>query len=383
MSEPVNIADFRNAARAHLPKIFFDYIDGGAFSETTMKRNQDDFRRYELVQRTLCVNGLPSLKTTYLGEEHNLPFMLGPVGFLGLYRGEGEQQTARAAKAHGIPMCLSTFSIASIGRLSSEVGGKLHFQLYMDEDKSFVEQLLQSAVDAGIEVLYLTVDTSVTAVREKDVRNGFRSVTHLTPALVFSMMQRPSWCLDVLRSGFPSVEAIDAYPEFGKGALEQASNLSRRLDPSLTWEDVKWLRQQWQGRLVIKGILSPEDAKKAQDRGADAIVISNHGGRQLDYTSSTISMLKMVREAVGKDFEVMIDGGFRRGSEIVIAIALGATGVLLGRAHAFALAAQGQKGVEKAIQILSDEISVTLKLMGLSSVAELKALGEDYVTFRA
>lgn len=379
MNTIVNIDDFRDQAKRRLPKIFFDYIDGGAFSETTMRRNRDDFKKWTLVQRVLNIKDMPDLKTNYLGADHELPLMLGPVGFLGLYRGNGEVQAAQAANAKGIPLCLSTFSLGSIGKLRREVGGNLHFQLYMDRDKSFVEDLLQSAIDADVDTLYLTVDTSVTSVREKDVRNGFRAVTRLNTSLLFSMMQRPSWCLDMLRTGSPSVEALANYPEFGKGALEQASNLSGRLDVSLTWEDFKWLRQKWKRKLVLKGVLSAEDAVKAKELGADAIVISNHGGRQLDYAGSTISVLPEIRDAVGKDFCVLIDGGFRRGSEIVIALALGASGVLLGRAYAFALAENGRAGVEKAIDILSQEISITLKLMGVASVTELQKLGSKCV----
>lgn len=380
MKQVVNIEDLRALAQRRLPKIFFDYIDGGAFSETTAGRNRADFSNWCLTQRVLKQKEMPDLSCDYLGSQHQLPFMLGPVGFLGLYRGRGEVLAAQAAKAKGIPMCLSTFSIGSIGTLRKEVGGDLQFQLYMDRDKSFVEDLLQSAVDADIDVLYLTVDTSVTSVREKDVRNGFRAVTKITPALAFSMMQRPAWCLDILRAGSPNVEAVADYPEFGTGALEQASNLSGRLDASLTWDDVKWLRSKWKKRLVLKGILSVEDAKIARDCGADAVVISNHGGRQLDFASSTISVLPSVREAVGPDFCVLIDGGFRRGSEIAIALALGASGVLLGRAYAFGLAAGGRAGVEKAIDILSVELSITLKLMGLSGVRELQSNGADCVS---
>lgn len=380
MKQVVNIEDLRALAQRRLPKIFFDYIDGGAFSETTAGRNRTDFSNWCLTQRVLKQKEMPDLSCDYLGSQHELPFMLGPVGFLGLYRGKGEVLAAQAAKAKGIPICLSTFSIGSIGTLHKEVGGDLQFQLYMDRDKSFVEDLLQSAVDADIDVLYLTVDTSVTSVREKDVRNGFRAVTKITPALAFSMMQRPAWCLDILRAGSPNVEAVADYPEFGKGALEQASNLSGRLDASLTWDDVKWLRSKWKKRLVVKGILSAEDAKIARDCGADAVVISNHGGRQLDFASSTISVLPSVREAVGPDFCVLIDGGFRRGSEIAIALALGASGVLLGRAYAFGLAAGGRVGVEKAIDILSVELSITLKLMGLSGVRELQSNGADCVS---
>jgi isopentenyl diphosphate isomerase/L-lactate dehydrogenase-like FMN-dependent dehydrogenase len=379
MSTIVNIDDLRLLAKRRLPKIFFDYIDGGAFSETTMKRNRADFERWELVQTVLRTTENPSLDCSYLGHTQKLPFMLGPVGFLGLYRGNGEIQTAKAAKNKGIPLCLSTFSISSIETLRQKVGGQLHFQLYMDRDKSFVEKLLQAAVDADTNVLYLTVDTSVTSVREKDVRNGFRAVTRLNAPLLFSMMQRPAWCLDMLRTGSPNVEAVRDFPEFGTGALEQASNLSGRLDSSLTWDDVKWLRDKWKKKLVIKGILCAEDAKIAQDCGADAVVISNHGGRQLDFAGSTISQLPAIRKAVGPAFCVMIDGGFRRGSEIVIALGLGASSVLLGRAYALGLSAGGQSGVEKAIDILADEIKISLKLMGLNSIKELQKNGAECV----
>lgn len=379
----VNIDDLRTRAKARLPKIFFDYIDGGAFSETTMKRNRSDFERWELVQHVLRTSENPSLECTYLSENQKLPFMLGPVGFLGLYRGNGEILTANAAKNRGIPLCLSTFSISSIGTLRKKVGGQLHFQLYMDRDKVFVEKLLEAAIEAEIDVLYLTVDTSITSVREKDVRNGFRAVTRLNAPLLFSMVQRPAWCLDMLRTGNPNVEAVRDFPEFGSGALEQASNLSGRLDPSLTWDDVKWLRKKWKKKLVIKGILCAQDAKIAQDCGADAIVISNHGGRQLDFAGSTISQLPTIRNAVGPDFCVMIDGGFRRGSEIVIALGLGASCVLLGRAYALGLSAGGQAGVEKAIDILANEIAISLKLMGLNSIAELQKKGAECVRLTA
>jgi isopentenyl diphosphate isomerase/L-lactate dehydrogenase-like FMN-dependent dehydrogenase len=382
MSKFVNIEDLRRGAQKRLPKIFFDYIDGGAFSETTMQRNRSDFTQWELQQRVLRTTEPPQLSCHFLGQDHSLPFMLGPVGFLGLYRGKGEIKAAQAAKNHNIPLCLSTFSISSIGTLQDKVGGKLQFQLYMDRDKSFVEYLLQAAEDANVDVLHLTVDTSVTSVREKDSRNGFRAVTKLNASLLFSMMQKPAWCWDMFKTGAPHVEAVSNYPEFGSGALEHAGALSKRLDPSLTWDDVKWLRTKWKKKLVVKGLLSAEDAKIAQSCGADAIVISNHGGRQLDFASSTIAKLPSIRKAVGPAYCVMIDGGFRRGSEIVMALGLGASGVMLGRAYAFGLAAKGQEGVEKSISILADEISITLKLMGLESITELQETGAACVLRR-
>ena len=379
MDTIANINDFRKLAKHRLPKIFFDYIDGGSFSETTLLRNRSDFQKWELTQRVLRIEEMPSLETEFFGATHGLPFMLGPVGFLGLYHRNGEVHTAKAAKKKAVPFCLSTFSLKSLDGLCREVGGRIHFQLYMDRNKSFVEHLLQVAFEADIDTLYLTVDTSVTSVREKDVRNGFRALTKLNTKLFLAMIQKPGWCLDMLRSGSLKVEAVSNYPEFGKGILEQASKLSSRLDHSLTWEDFKWLRKKWEKKLVLKGILSSNDALKAKDLGADAIVISNHGGRQLDYATSTIAALPEIRKAVGKEYCVMIDGGFRRGSEIVMALGLGADGVLLGRGYAFALAANGERGVEQAIEILSNEISITLKLMGLRSVKELQSLGRKCV----
>ena len=379
MTAIVNIEDLRKHAKRRLPKIFFDYIDGAAFSDTTALRNHEDFDNWCLIQRVLALKGMPDLSCEFLGTRHTLPIMLGPVGFLGLYRGRGEILCAEAAKEKGIPLCLSTFSIASLATLQREVGGTLQFQLYMDCQRSFVEKLVESAEDAEVETLFYTADTAVTSVRERDVRNGFRAVRRLNPTLIFSMMQRPLWCWDMWQSGIPSVEALANYPEFGKGILEQASNLSGRLDSSIIWEDMKWLRKVWKKRLVIKGILSSDDAIKAIDHGADAIVVSNHGGRQLDFANSTISILPEIRKAVGKDYCVMIDGGFRRGSEVVIALALGASGVLLGRAYAFGLAADGRSGVEKAIEIFAKEISITMKLMGVPSVDELKQFGDRYI----
>ncbi|MDC7784433.1 alpha-hydroxy acid oxidase [Rhodoplanes sp. TEM] len=379
----VNIDDMREAARRRLPKIFFDYIDGGSFSETTLRANRRGFDAWVIEQRVLASGRVPDLATTYLGRRHALPFMLGPVGFLGLYRGRGELLAARAARAAAIPFCLSTFSIASIETLARDgagaAPGDLQFQLYMLDDEGLNQELLAAATAAGVSTLHLTVDCTVTAIRERDVRNAFRSARRPTPAMLASMLSRPAWLIDLLRHGMPAVEALERHPEFGQGALEQAVNLSRRMDRTLSWAEVDWLRTRWPGRLVIKGVLSTDDALRARDAGADAIVISNHGGRQLDGVASTISVLPRIVEAVGETFEVLLDGGIRRGADIVKALALGASGVLLGRAYAFALAAGGEAGVTRAIDILRTELSVTLALMGLDSIDALKAAGGGVV----
>ncbi|MBB3770927.1 isopentenyl diphosphate isomerase/L-lactate dehydrogenase-like FMN-dependent dehydrogenase [Angulomicrobium tetraedrale] len=371
----VNVEDARRAARRRLPRIFFDYVDGGAFAEETLAANRADFARWTLVQRVLNDVSTRDLTTRFLGTDHPLPFMLGPVGFLGLYAGHGEVAAAKAAHAAGIGLCLSTFSIASLGQLRQETSGPLAFQLYVMSDRAIGDELLEQARAAGVETLFVTVDTAITSVRERDVRNGFRSLTRITPALALKFAMRPLWSLDMLRAGRPEVGAIAHRPEFGRGVLEQASHLSRRIDTRLSWKDIDDLRARWGGRLVLKGILAREDALTARAAGVDAIVVSNHGGRQLDGAASTIAALPDIAEALGDSLEILFDGGIRRGADIVKALALGASGVLLGRAYVYGLAAAGEAGVARIIAHLSEEVSLTLGLMGLSSIDELKRRG--------
>lgn len=375
----VNIDDLRLAAERRLPKLFFDYIDGGSFSEETYRRNREDFTRLMLRQNVLADSAEPELSTVYLGQRRALPFMLGPVGFLGLYSRQGEQKSALAAHAAGIPFCLSTFSIASLADVRKATNGPLHFQLYVLDDRSLMDELLAAAEDAAAEALFVTVDTAVTAVRERDVRNGFRSVTRVSPGLLASFFRKPRWLLDMAAGGQPSVRALEHRADLGKGALEQAANLSRRIDKKLSWDDIARLRDRWKRQLIIKGVLSPEDAEKAKSIGADGVVISNHGGRQLDGAMSTIAALPAVRAAVGPDFTLMLDGGIRRGSDIIKAIGMGGDGIMLGRAYTFGLAAKGQAGVAEAIQILEREVSITLTLMGCGSIDALKKNRSHFV----
>lgn len=374
----LNVADARAEAQRRLPKIFFDYIDGGAASEATMRANEADFACYELEQRALSGTTAPRLGTTFLGQKQALPFMLGPVGFLGLYARDGEIQAARAAAKAGIGFCLSSFSLASITRLARQVQAQPMFQLYMLKDRSLALDMMGAARGAGVETLFLTVDCAITGIRERDARNGFRALTRLTPSLALKLLERPGWCWDMLRQGRPQVEALAGRKAFGRNVLAQAAALSARIDPALAWKDLDWVRTQWPGRIVLKGIMHPEDAHWARETGMDGITVSNHGGRQLDGASSTISRLAEIVAAAG-GIEVTIDGGFRRGADILKAIALGASGVMLGRATAFALAADGERGVSTIIAALAREIEVAMALMGCPDIDTLRAEGPRFL----
>ncbi|NPD16624.1 alpha-hydroxy-acid oxidizing protein [Xinfangfangia sp. D13-10-4-6] len=382
-----NSEDFRLAARKRLPKIFADYIEGGAFSETTLRRNSQEFERYALAQRVLHdLAPEPDLSASYLGRRWSRPFFPGPVGFLGLYRRDGDLLVGLAAKAAGVPFGLSTFSIKGIASLAPRLGENLAFQLYLDRDPAVNDSYLEACRAAGVQMIFLTVDTAITSVRERDNRNGFRAVTRITPGLAWQFAQRPRWSLDLLRNGFPGVELVEGRSEFGRGALAQASALSSRLDKRLTWDKVKWLRDRWPGRLVIKGIADPRDAEIARESGVDGVVLSNHGGRQLDHGLSTIAQVAGMRAALGpaqgSGPELFVDSGFRRGSDIAKALALGADAVMMGRPFAWAVAAEGQWGAARLIDLLSAEIGITLQLMGLNSVDQLKAGPADQLLRR-
>ena len=377
MKSFVNIDDFQQAARRHLPRIFADYIDGGAFSETTMRRNRSDFDLIRLRQRALVPIGQLDLSVDLNGQKAALPFGPGPVGFLGLYRHRGDIAIATVAASAGVPFVLSTFSINGLQTIAAVSGTPPDFQLYLDRDPQVNAAHLESARKAGTRRIFLTVDTAVTSVRERDVRNGFRSVDRLTPGLLWQFMQRPVWSLDVLKGGFPQVELVKGRKEFGKGALAQAGNLSSRLEKNLSWDTVRDLRDQWAGQLIVKGLTDAKDIALAREAGVDGVVLSNHGGRQLDHASSTISKVAEARQALGPGKTLYVDGGFRRGSDIVKGIALGADFILLGRPFAWAVAAGGQTAVARLVEILRSEIEITMQLMGCKSISDLQQAGQN------
>ncbi len=381
LSHYVNVEDFARAARRRLPRIFADYIDGAAFSETTMAHNIQDFARYALRQRVLLPLGTPDLSVLLGTQRAALPFGPGPVGYLGLYRHRGDIAVARAAAAAGVPFILSTFSINGLETVARAAGAVPDFQLYLDRDPEVNQAYLEQCRKQQVQRIFLTVDTAITSVRERDVRNGFRTVDRLTSALIWQFMQRPLWSLSLLRNGFPEVELVRGRPEFGRGALAQAGALSARLEKNLTWESVRALRRDWPGELIIKGISDPQDAAAAREAGVDGIVLSNHGGRQLDHGLSTISQVAAVRAALGPDIRLYVDSGFRRGTDIIKALAFGADFVLMGRPFAWAVAAAGEAGVTQLFALLHRELEITLQLMGLGSIKELKTAGTSLIQY--
>jgi isopentenyl diphosphate isomerase/L-lactate dehydrogenase-like FMN-dependent dehydrogenase len=372
-----NWQDLRDRARRRLPKIFFDYIDGAAFSEETAAANINDFARWQLNQRALVGVGQRDQSVIYLGVKRTLPFMLGPVGFSGLFAPHGEIQAARAAHKAGVPFCLSNFGITSLEDLRAATDGPIWFQLYVMRDRALSNLFIDRAERAGAEALVVTVDTTVGGIRERDVRNGFRHASHIDLPMALRLLAKPRWCWEITRAGPLRINNLKDNPEYGKGVLEQASRIGRELDASLTWDDLKRIRERWQNKLVIKGILNVADAQRCVDVGADALVVSNHGGRQLDGAPSTISVLPEVVAVVGRQLDVLFDSGVRRGTHVVKALALGAKGVLLGRAYAYALGAAGESGVSELIAMLTREIDVTIGHMGVGEVSRLHALKEE------
>ncbi|WP_158813712.1 alpha-hydroxy acid oxidase [Methylocapsa sp. S129] len=376
-----NWEDARDRARRRLPKIFFDFIDGAAFSEATARANVEDFENWSFEQRVLIDVADRDLSTHYLGKTWPRPFALAPLGFAGLFAPHAEIMAARAAHAVGAPFCLSNFGIVSLEDLRKATDGPLWFQLYVLKERSLSERLLQRAENVGVDALCITVDSQIKSVRERDTRNGFRSLTKMTPRLALALLRRPRWVMGALRSGPLRINNLAPYPEYGTGALEQAANLGNLIDPTMTWSDIARFRDRWKGKLIIKGVMNARDAERCADIGADAIVVSNHGGRQLDGARSTISVLPEIVAAAGRRTDVLFDGGVRRGSHVVKAMALGAKAVLLGRAYAYAVAADGERGVSQMLDLLSTEIDVTIGHMGLRRLSEL-AEREGVLRFR-
>lgn len=372
LARAITIADLRLLAKRRLPRAVFDYVDGAADDEGTLRANMADFDALKLKQRILANVGATRLDTSILGVPAAAPLMVGPTGLANVTWPDADMILARETAAAGIPLVLSTYSGSTMEEAASVGAGRRWFQLYVFKDRDITEGLIRRAQAAGFEALVVTVDVPVVGKRRRDVRNGFTVPLTLTPSSILDFALHPRWCLDLLRHGVPTTRNLAGARAGGRAALH-AAVVNSQLDPALGWEIIPWLRDRWKGPLLIKGILSLEDAAQAVARGADGIVISNHGGRQLDGVPSSIQALEHIGPRLGARIPLFLDGGVRRGSDIVKAVALGAQAVLIGRPTLYAAAAGGAEGVRRCLQILFEDMHRTLAHLGRSSMSEVDA----------
>ncbi len=365
------IEDLRAAAHRRVPRAFIDYAEAGSYSEETLRANRSDMERIKLRQRILVDVSARSTATTLLGAPVPAPLALAPIGLLGMQHGDGEILACRAAHAAGIPFTLSTMSICSIEDVAGAVDEPFWFQLYVMRDRGFIRELIARAAAAKCSALVLTVDLQVLGQRHCDVRNGMTVPPEIKIRNLIDIATKPAWALSVARGRRKTFGNLSG---FVKG-MENVNSLSQwiagQFDPALSWKDVEWVKSLWPGKLILKGILDVEDARIAVGTGADAIVVSNHGGRQLDGAPSSIAALPRVADAVGSQIEVLFDGGVRTGADLVRALALGARACMIGRSYVYGLGAGGQAGVARAIEILRKELDVTMSLCGARGIAEL------------
>ena len=365
-----SVDDYRELARRRLPNMFFEYIDGGSYAEVTLKRNVEDFANLVLRQRVM--RDMSNLDTSIetLGQRYRMPVGLAPVGMAGMYGRRGEVQAARAAASAGVPFCLSTMGICGVEEVAC-TGVPPWFQLYVLKDRGYMRELLGRAKAAGSPVLVLTVDLPLPGARYRDVRSGFRGLTGLRALLNQARdgLSHPRWLWDVWVHGRPhSLGSVTGAVQGGGGAADFLTWIANNFDRSLTWADLDWIRAAWDGPLVVKGVLDQEDARDALKAGAQGLLVSNHGGRQLDGVRSSISALPPIADAVGGDLELYLDGGVRSGLDVLKACALGAKACFVGRAWAYALGAGGQAAIARMLETLQAELEVAMVLTGCRSI---------------
>ena len=365
------IEDLRQAARRRVPRAFYEYADGGSYAEQTLNANCTDLEGIKLRQRVLVDVSNRSTATTILGEPVSLPLALAPIGLCGMQHGDGEILACRAAHAAGIPFTLSTMSISSIEDVAASVDKPFWFQLYVMKDRGFVRSLIERAAAVKCSALVLTVDLQILGQRHRDIKNGMTVPPQWRLGNIVDMASKPLWLLSVARGKRRTFGNIAGHVR----GMENVNSLSHwiagQFDETLSWKDVEWIADQWRGKLILKGILDVDDARMAAKTGAAALVVSNHGGRQLDGAPSSIAALPPIVEAVGSSIELLFDGGIRSGQDVMRAIALGARACLSGRAYVYGLGAGGQAGVTRAIEIIRNELDVSMALTGVKSIGEI------------
>ncbi|UCA44900.1 alpha-hydroxy acid oxidase [Pseudochrobactrum sp. XF203] len=373
MSTVLEIADLKKLARRRVPKMFFDYADSGAWTESTYRANESDFAKIKLRQRVLVDMTDRSLATTMIGQNVTMPVALSPTGLAGMQHADGEILAAQAAQEFGVPFTLSTMSICSIEDVAAATKKPFWFQLYVMKDRDFVRNLIERAKAAGCSALVLTLDLQILGQRHKDLRNGLSAPPKFTPKHIWQMMTRPQWCLGMLATQRRTFRNIAGHAKGVSDLSSLSSWTAEQFDPKLNWDDVEWIKKLWGGPLILKGILDEEDALMAAKTGADAIIVSNHGGRQLDGAPSSISMLPRIVDTVGDKVEIHLDGGIRSGQDVLKAVALGAKGTYIGRPFLYGLGAMGKSGVTKALEIIAREADVTMALCGKRRITDVDA----------
>ena len=368
MTVITSIADLRELARRRVPRAMFDYADRGSYDEITIRRNRADLEAIAFRQRVAIDVSAQSLATTIAGEPATIPVAIAPTGLTGLFYPDGEIVGARAAQAFGIPFCLSTLSICSIEDVRAAVSKPFWFQLYLMRDRDFNQHLIARAQAAQCSAIVLTLDLQVQGVRRQDLKNGLAIPPRLTARNAFEIAMRPSWAFGVLFGKRRSFGNLEGRMPGATGLVTLSQWIATQFDPRVSWKDVEWVRSQWSGKLILKGVLDAEDARLACESGADAIVVSNHGGRQLDGAPSTISALPAVVEATDGRCEVLLDGGVQCGQDVLRALALGAKACLIGKSFLYALAAMGGEGVTTALDLIRKELAVSLALTGCNNV---------------
>ena len=365
------IEDLRQLHKRRVPKAFFDYADRGSYSEDTLRANRADLEAIKFRQRVLVDISRRDLSTTILGEPAAMPLILAPVGLLGMQHGDGEIVACRVAQANGIPFTLSTMSICSIEDVAASVDKPFWFQLYVMKDRGFIKALIERAIAAKCSALVLTVDLQVIGQRHADIKNGMTVPPEWTLSKFVDFATKPAWVAGVLRGKRRTFGNIVGHIKGTENINELSQWTASQFDTTLTWKDVDWIRSIWPGKLILKGILDVEDANEAVKSGAQALVVSNHGGRQLDGAPSSIEVLPEIVDAVGAQMEILFDGGIRSGQDVVRALALGAKSCMIGRAYVHGLGAGGEAGVAKAIDLIRNEMNVTMGLCGVNTIAEI------------
>ena len=372
MSRPItSIEDLRVLAKRRVPRMFYDYADAGSWTESTYRANSSDFQDIKLRQRVAVDMTDRTLASTMVGQPVAMPLALAPTGLTGMQHADGEILAARAAAKAGVPFTLSTMSICSIEDVAENTDQPFWFQLYVMRDRAFINRLIDRAKAAGCSALVLTLDLQILGQRHKDIRNGLSTPPRPTLANMVNLATKPRWCWNMLHTKRRSFGNIHGHVEGVADMSSLSSWTATQFDPKLSWDDVKRFQDRWQGKLILKGILDPEDAEQAARTGADALIVSNHGGRQLDGAMSSINALPTIAEAVGSKIEVLMDGGIRSGQDVIKALALGAKGVLIGRAFLYGLGALGEAGVTLSLDIIRRELDITMALCGLRDVRDV------------